>query len=60
MKTVKSVIFGITILSIAICLLIYCVPQIVGRLFFGNASTIGIIGGADGPTAIFMKKRNEK
>jgi len=60
MKVLKFIIFGTAILSAAVCLLLYFVPQIIGKLFFNEASAIGIIGGADGPTAIFMKKRNEK
>ena len=55
--TVKRVLFGIMILSGLACLLLYVVPMIIGGLIaggMGDAGTIGIIGGADGPTSIFV------
>ena len=57
MKIAKWIAFGITILSGVICLLIYCVPWGIGRFFAPEAASIGIIGGADGPTAIFLSSQ---
>ena len=61
MKTTKWIAFGTTILSGVICIVIYFVPWIIGHLFLGDtdaASSIGIIGGADGPTAVFVTRNS--
>ena len=60
MKVLRWVMFGITILSGAACLLEKLLPWFVARFALGgqtaagSAASIGIIGGADGPTAIFV------
>lgn len=52
--------FGATALVSGSWLIFYGALQLYGRRFlnnavsFGEAATIGIIGGADGPTAIFV------
>ena len=56
MKIAKWIAFGITVLSGVICLGSCLAPMVIGRLFFDKASAIGIIGGADGPTSIFVIK----
>ena len=56
MKAAKWIAFGITILSVAVCLISWCVPWVIGKLWFGEAGAIGIIGGADGPTSIFVTR----
>ena len=56
MKVAKWVSFGISALSGVICLVIYGIPLLIGGVSFNEASTIGIIGGADGPTSIFVTK----
>ena len=56
MKVAKWIAFGIAALSGVICLVSYGVPLVIGRLFFGEAGAIGIIGGADGPTSVFVAK----
>ena len=57
MKAAKWIAFGITALSGVICLVSCGVPLVMGGLSFGEAGAIGIIGGADGPTSIFVAKR---
>ena len=57
MKTAKWIALGVTILSGLLCLLIYCAPWVVAGIYFREAASIGIIGGADGPTAIFVSGR---
>ena len=54
MKTAKWVSFGITILSGAACLLLYLLPKIILTNGVKNIGTVGIIGGADGPTSIWV------
>ena len=56
MKTAKRIAFGITVLSGVICLASYLAPLVVGWLSNSKATAIGIIGGADGPTSIFVTK----
>ena len=58
LKTAKWIAFGIAILSGVECLLSCCVPWFIGRLYFNEASAIGIIGGADGPTRFFVSGGN--
>ena len=58
MKPAKWIAFGLTIASGLICLF----PWIIGKLFLagsGSGNTIGIIGGADGPTSIFVASKAE-
>ena len=62
MKTAKWIAFVLTIISGLLCLLNYVPLWIYNNFFAGNhsartvtdAGTVGIIGGADGPTAIFL------
>ena len=56
MKIAKWIAFGITVLSGAICFVSYWAPLVISGLSFGEAGAIGIIGGADGPTSIFVTK----
>jgi|GEM_PF-2974284 len=56
MKVAKWIAFGITALSGVICLAGYCLPMVIGGLSLGKDGAIGIIGGADGPTSIFVAK----
>ena len=59
MKTAKWIAFGLTIASGLFCLL----PWIISKIFLNGANisgkTIGIIGGADGPTAFFVADKVE-
>jgi len=57
LKAAKWVAFGFTIVFGIICLIGFFVPQIISYAFWGravDASAIGIIGGADGPTCVFV------
>ena len=57
MKATKWIAFTITIVSGIACLIGFFVPQIISYAFFGravDASAVGIIGGADGPTSVFV------
>ena len=56
MKVAKWIAFGMTALSGVICLVNYGVPLVIGGVSLGEAGAIGIIGGADGPTSIFVAK----
>jgi len=63
-KPAKWIALVVTIISGAICLLIYLAPHVIAKLLLGravsassaDAASIGIIGGADGPTAIFVSR----
>ena len=60
MKVAKWIAIGLAILSGAACLFLYLGPVIIGRLLsydIKDAGAIGIIGGADGPTSIFVASR---
>ena len=57
LRAAKHIALGLTILSGVACLLIYGGPFVIGKLLLAkpnDVGTIGIIGGADGPTAIFV------
>ena len=59
MKTLKRILFAAAAVSGTVSLVAYIVPRVIGRLYFkdvSSASAIGIIGGADGPTAVFLSK----
>jgi hypothetical protein len=61
LKTLKRIVFVITLISGVICLLEYLLPWIIGKLFLNRTNSgnvIGIIGGADGPTAILVGKNS--
>jgi len=61
LKAAKWISLGITILSGIECLLLHWAPVIIGRFLVGeakDASAIGIIGGSDGPTAIFVSNQS--
>ena len=48
---------GMTILSGLWLIIDRLLPWLVVRLMSPNAASIGVIGGADGPTAIFITSR---
>jgi Na+-transporting methylmalonyl-CoA/oxaloacetate decarboxylase, beta subunit len=60
MKPAKITSLVITIISGAVSLVIYLTPRILAKIFLGrataDAASIGIIGGADGPTAFFVSR----
>ena len=62
MRPAKSIALVITILSGIATLLIYAIPYIFSRIILGKATyaagSVGVIGGADGPTAVFVSKLN--
>ena len=60
MKIAKWISFGAAILSGVIFLVSYCVPLVIGWSSFGDNNSIGIIGGADGPTAVFLTKSSAR
>ena len=53
LKLVKWASFVIMLLSGVSCIWNGLIPWAIGGFSFGEAGAIGIIGGADGPTAIF-------
>ena len=57
MKIAKWISLGLTILSGIACLFFYLAPLVIGKFLLNDvkdASAIGIIGGADGPTSFFI------
>ena len=59
-RPAKIIALIITILSGIATLWIYAVPYVLSRIILGKATgaagSVGIIGGADGPTAVFVSK----
>ena len=58
MKAAKWVALVMAIFSGAACLFGRCVPRLPGGGCCKKAASIGIIGGADGPTAIFIASKS--
>ena len=57
MKAAKWIAFTTTMVSGMACLIDLIAPQIISYVFLEravDASAIGIIGGADGPTSVFV------
>ena len=59
MKIAKWIAFAISVLSGMATIAMYIFPWVIGRFFHlktGASGVVGIIGGADGPTAVFVAK----
>ena len=63
MRTAKWIAFAITIVSGIASLIGFFAPQIISFVFLGravDASAVGIIGGADGPTSVFVVANSDR